>query len=218
MKKLLFIALVGALLVTSCKPSKQEPRKALIETSFGNITVELLDSTPKHRDNFVKLVEEGFYNDLLFHRVINEFMIQGGDPNSKDAEPGKRLGAGGPGYNIPAEIKYKHYRGALAAARRGGPSNPEMKSSGSQFYIVQGKTKLSENELLSMGKMSKTEYTEEEKQRYLKEGGSPFLDNQYTVFGYVVDGMDVVDKIAKVEKDRSDRPVEDVKMKIKMLN
>ncbi len=218
MKKLLFFALVAILLATSCKQSNQEPRKALIETSFGNITVELLDSTPKHRDNFVKLVEEGFYNDLLFHRVIDEFMIQGGDPDSKNAESGKRLGGGGPGYNIPAEIKYKHFRGALAAARRGGPSNPEMKSSGSQFYIVQGKTKLSENEFFSMSNMSKAQYTGEEKQRYLTEGGSPFLDNQYTVFGYVIDGMDVVDKISKVNKDRSDRPVEDVKMKIKMLN
>ncbi len=209
MKKLLFFALAAVLLTTSCKQkgqSNQGPRKALIETSFGNITVELLDSTPKHRDNFVKLVEEGFYNDLLFHRVMNEFMIQGG------------LGLGGPGYTIPAEIEHKHYRGALAAARRGGPSNPEMKSSGSQFYIVQGKTKLSEEQFFSMSKISKLNYSAEEKERYMKEGGSPFLDNSYTVFGYVTDGMDVVDKIAKVKTDRVDRPEEDIKMKIKMLN
>ncbi len=216
MKKLLFLAFLGTFFALGCTNSNQ-PKRALIETSFGDITVELLDSTPLHRDNFVKLVEEGFYKDLLFHRVIKDFMIQGGDPESRNAKPGGHLGGGGPGYTIPAEIKHKHFRGALAAARTGGASNPKMRSSGSQFYIVQGKT-LTEDELRIMSKMAKIEYTEEEKQRYLKDGGTPFLDNQYTVFGYVVDGMDVVDKITEVDKDQVNRPIQDVKMNIKMLD
>ena len=129
----------SAFLLTSCNTEKG-PRKFLIETNYGNMTFELFDETPGHRDNFVKLVEEDFYDGTLFHRVMNQFMIQGGDPDSRDAAPGKRLGMGGPGYTIPAEIlpQFVHTKGMLAAARKGDSVNPQKESSGSQFYIVHG--------------------------------------------------------------------------------
>ncbi len=214
MKYLLpILFLVTILIASSCNKGK---RQAVIETKFGNITVELSDSTPIHRDNFIKLVNDGFYDGLLFHRVINDFMIQGGDPESKDAPISKRLGANGPGYTISPELKgLLHYRGALASARKGPKGNPD---SGSQFYLVQGKKKLTEADLKKAEQYNKLTYTDEEKAKYLKEGGYPFLDNNYTVFGYVIDGMDVIDKIANVKKVPGDRPAENITMKIKIIN
>ncbi|HEX5625548.1 MAG TPA: peptidylprolyl isomerase, partial [Saprospiraceae bacterium] len=138
MKKLLFCLLSLTLIGSSCGPSKPKETLVLIETPMGNMKARLFDSTPKHKENFIKLVKKGFYNDLLFHRVIRDFMCQGGDPASKGAAAGTMLGAGGPGYTIPAEFGKLHFKGALAAARTGNQMNPKKESSGSQFYIVQG--------------------------------------------------------------------------------
>jgi len=188
----------------------------LIETSFGNIKVKLNDSTPKHKENFIKLAQEGFFDGTLFHRVIPGFMVQGGDPTSKTAQPGQALGTGGPGYTIEAEIGAKHFRGALSAARQGDQVNPERRSSGSQFYIVQNGP-VPAAQLDQIAAQTGTQYTPEERDYYLKYGGTPQLDNQYTVFGQVVEGLEVVDKIANVQRDSRDRPLEDVKMKVKIL-
>lgn len=186
-----------------------------IETEFGTMTAELYNATPKHRDNFIKLAEEGFYNDLLFHRVISGFMIQGGDPDSRNAPAGKQLGMGGPSYQIPAEIvdTLCHLKGALAAART---NNPEKKSSGSQFYIVQGGP-VTEQTLNQMESTNRFHYTPEQRASYLAEGGTPHLDQGYTVFGRVIKGLDVIDKIGAVEKAPGDRPLKDLKMKIKVI-
>ncbi len=187
--------------------------KVLIQTSLGDMTVVLYDETPQHRDNFVKLANSGFYEGLLFHRVISGFMVQAGDPDSKEAEPGKALGSGGPGYTIPAEInpKYFHKKGVLAAARTGDNINPERRSSGSQFYIVQG-GKYTDMQLDSMEKQFGRKFTKEQRDAYVTLGGTPHLDTQYTAFGEVVKGLEVVDKIAGVQTARGDRPIEDVKI------
>lgn len=196
------------------------PQGSLVEiqTNYGNMLVKLYDETPQHRDNFLKLSEEGFFNDLLFHRVIQGFMIQGGDPTSKGAGPGARLGSGGPGYQVPAEFNSSliHKKGALSAARTGDAVNPEKKSSGSQFYIVQGQP-VDEAQLQMFERRKGLEYSEEQKEIYENEGGTPFLDMDYTVFGEVIDGLDVIDKIAGVQTDAADRPTEDVKMKIVVI-
>ncbi|HRI59658.1 MAG TPA: peptidylprolyl isomerase [Saprospiraceae bacterium] len=194
------------------------PERCLIEieTDFGTMTAELYNSTPKHRDNFIKLAEEGYYNDLLFHRVINGFMIQGGDPQSRNAPAGQALGMGGPSYQIPAEFvdTLAHVKGALAAART---NNPEKKSSGSQFYIVQGSGPMKE-EMLNQIEMQKGfHYTPELRKEYLELGGTPFLDRDYTVFGRVIKGLDVIDKIAATQTAPGDRPVKDVKMKMRVI-
>ena len=188
---------------------------AEISTTHGNMKVRLFNSTPQHRDNFIKLANEGFYEDLLFHRVIKGFMCQGGDPNSRGAAPGARLGGGGPGYLIPAEIGAPHIKGALAAARTGGSGNPEKKSSGSQFYIVSGKP-VSDAQLNQFEQAKGIKYSEKHRELYKKLGGAPFLDMDYTVYGEVVEGLDVIDKIESVAT-QADRPVEDVKMNIKIL-
>jgi cyclophilin family peptidyl-prolyl cis-trans isomerase len=190
--------------------------KVIIETSKGDITVMLYDETPVHRDNFIKLVESDFYDGVLFHRVISSFMIQGGDPESKDAPAGKALGNGGPGYTLPAEIvpKYFHKKGALAAARTGDQTNPQRRSSGSQFYIVQGKT-YTDMQLDSMEKQMFTTFSDAQRDAYATIGGVPQLDAQYTVFGEVIEGLEIIDIIAAVEKGANDRPVADVKV-IKM--
>jgi peptidyl-prolyl cis-trans isomerase B (cyclophilin B) len=215
MRNVLFgTMLIAFFTISSCG---EKVYKAKIETDFGNIVVELFNDTPQHRDNFIKLVKEDFYNDLLFHRVIRDFMIQGGDPQSKGAGQDVRLGAGGPGYRIPNEIRHLHFRGALAAARMGGPSNPMKESSGSQFYIVQGKRELTESDLNQAAQFHGRTYTAEERASYLREGGYPSLDNSYTVFGRVIEGMEVVDKIAAVQTNTMDRPLEDVWMKIRIV-
>ena len=186
-----------------------------IETDHGTMLAELFSSTPKHRDNFTKLAEEGYFNDLLFHRVISGFMIQGGDPDSRNARPGQRLGMGGPSYQIPAEFvdSLVHTRGAIAAARN---NNPEKKSSGSQFYIVQG-SKVTEEKLNEIEAMGRFHYTPEQRQEYLANGGTPQLDRGYTVFGRVIQGLEVIDKIAAAQKGPDDRPAQDGKMKIRVI-
>lgn len=185
----------------------------VIETRLGNMELELYDETPKHKENFLKLVNDGFYDSLLFHRVIPGFMIQGGDPDSKNAPAGQRLGMGGPGYTIDAEIGKPHIRGALSAARRGGASNPEKKSSGSQFYIVTG-SKVTEAQLNQIEQRKGINYSQEERKAYLAEGGTPQLDGDYTVFGRLISGFEVAEKIANEPRDRSDRPKEDIRMKV----
>lgn len=207
------ILLTGSLFVLqSC--GGDENQYVLIETDFGNMKVMLYNETPQHRDNFVKLVNEKYYDDLLFHRVINGFMIQGGDPNSRNAQPGAPLGMGGPGYQIPAEIGKPHIKGALAAART---NNPQKLSSGSQFYLVQG-TVQNDQSLNSIAQQKGITYTADQIKLYKERGGTPQLDNEYTVFGEVVEGLDVIDKIAAVQTGQGDRPVQDVKMRIKMAN
>jgi len=194
-----------------------------ISTDYGVMIAKLYDSTPFHRDNFVKLVEQKFYDSLLFHRIINQFMIQGGDPTSKLAADSVPLGTGtAPGNKIPAEFKpfLFHKKGALAAARDG---NPEKASSNCQFYIVQGKVYSPDdldkiyNARVKEANPSFT-YTKAQKEIYKRIGGTPFLDQNYTVFGEVISGLDVIDKIANLPKDESDRPLKNVRMKIKMLN
>ena len=245
--------------------SANDETKVLIKTTVGDITIKLYNETPQHRDNFIKLVEEHYYDSILFHRVIKDFMVQAGDPESKNAEKGVQLGAGGPGYTIPAEFvypKYFHKRGALSAARQADQVNPERKSSGSQFYIVTGKT-YNKYELQDMEKQlrqkqgqgifdrlvaqnmdsimsmqmagdndgimklqeelnAKTneifqqqgpfKFTEEQVDTYMSEGGTPFLDNDYTVFGEVIDGMKAVYKIEQAGTDMSDRPRKDIRI------
>ena len=190
----------------------------VLETEFGNMLIQLYDDTPEHRDNFIKLAESGYYDGLLFHRVIDGFMIQGGDPNSKDAPAGKALGTGGPGYQIPAEMnkQYVHIKGALAAARTPDSMNPQKMSSGSQFYIVDGKP-LPESQLKNFELMKDITYTEEQKEIFMKEGGTPFLDMEYTVFGQVIEGFEVIDAIASAKRDSRDRPLSDIKMQIKVI-
>jgi len=240
-----------------------------ISTSLGDIIVRLYDETPKHRDNFLKLAREGYYNGTIFHRVIKEFMIQGGDPNSRDPQPGAQYGTGGPDYTIEAEIKqgFIHKRGALAAARQGDEVNPERRSSGSQFYIVWGKVynqgqmgqlnkqmemqaqqaifnKLVaerrsqimqlrrdrdreglqelQNELESetyaiYTKQGKPGLSAEQKEAYTTVGGTPHLDGQYTVFGEVIEGLDIVEKIQSSETLRGDRPKDDIVMNVSVI-
>lgn len=196
------------------------PLKCLVEleTDFGNMIIELSNSTPQHRDNFIKLVEENFYDGLLFHRVIDGFMIQGGDPKSKNASPNVRLGGGGPGYQIPAEFvdSLAHIKGALAAARTGDNVNPERKSSGSQFYIVDGQ-EVTDAVLDNMEGRKGIRYTPELRAAYLELGGTPFLDRDYTVFGRVIEGLEIIDKIAAVRTAPGDRPIENVKMKMRVI-
>jgi cyclophilin family peptidyl-prolyl cis-trans isomerase len=238
---------------------------ATIETSLGTMLVTLYEETPLHRDNFIKLAQEGFYDDLLFHRVIKNFMVQTGDPESKNADRHKHLGAGGPGYTIPAEIVFPqlfHKRGALAAARQSDEVNPEKTSSGSQFYIVQGQP-MSDEELdqfenssryakekeifqqiantmrdqivvlqkandtdglnalrdsiyeetqKKVNEMDPFHFTPEQREAYKTFGGTSFLDGNYTVFGEVIEGLDVIDKISEVKTDSHDRPQDDIKI------
>lgn len=232
----------------------------LIETAYGNMKIKLYDKTPKHKANFIKLAKQSFFDGLLFHRVINQFMIQGGDPDSKNALAGKMLGNGGPGYEIDAEFNDSlfHKKGVIAAAREGDNVNPLKKSSGSQFYIVQGRTfsdeeldKLEEqssvgNYIASHPEINKeatnyritgnnsafnklieaikkqdnfkiTKIPDYKRTIYKTIGGTPHLDNNYTVFGEVIDGLSVIDKIANVKTDKNDRPIEDVKMTVKVI-
>lgn len=186
-----------------------------IETAYGKILCLLSNETPLHRDNFLKIAEEGTLNGTLFHRVINGFMIQGGDPTSKDAKPNDFLGGGDLGYTIPAEFvdSLVHLKGALCAART---ENPEKRSSASQFYIVHGRP--SDDKILDKQEGSfNFRYTKEQREAYKKIGGTPLLDRNYTVFGKVIQGLDVVDKIAATQTGAADRPVKDVKMKVRVI-
>ena len=242
--------------------------KVKIQTTLGDIIVRLYDETPQHRDNFVKLAKEGYYDGTLFHRVIKDFMIQGGDPDSKGAPAGKMLGVGGPDYTIEAEIKsgLYHKRGALAAARQGDEVNPERRSSGSQFYIVWGQVynegqlrqfskqlemqqmqtvfnalaKEHHDEIMQMRrernraglqelqeklaaeaeaqvKAQGAGMTDEQRAIYSTVGGTPHLDGQYTVFGEVEEGLDIVEMIQQSKTARGDRPVDDIEMRVVVM-
>jgi len=256
------LPIIALIIFFSCSTSKKMENReqlVLIETSLGNIKVKLYNQTPLHRDNFIKLVKEKYYDGVLFHRIIDNFMIQAGEPNSRNAKKGKTLGVGDVDYTIPAEIipELFHKKGALAAARQGDQVNPEKRSSGSQFYIVEGQTFTDEefdqleNRINSMTKQATFfKFVEEEKNNamdndsvfdyskiqqaaalkteeffantepykispenrevYKTIGGTPHLDQNYTIFGEVVEGLDVVEKIAEVKTDDGDRPLEDV--------
>lgn len=217
MRKLLILALLP-LLAFACKKSENI---VVMETTKGVIELKLYDATPLHRDNFVKLVKEGAYDSLLFHRVIQDFMIQGGDPDSKNAAPGAPLGEGDRPYTVPAEFRLDqgifHRRGVLAAAREGDDINPEQRSSAMQFYIVWGKIFDDEGienvqKRLDDRTGGKVKLTPEMCEVYKTVGGTPHLDGQYTVFGEVVSGLEVVDSIQRVPTDSLDRPVEDVRI------
>lgn len=272
MNKLLLPILLSVLILgSSCGKAgtKTSGTRVKIETDYGDIVLRLYDETPQHKENFLKLTREGFYDGLLFHRVINHFMIQGGDPASKNATAGQRLGGGDPGYTVPAEIlpQFFHKKGALAAARQGDQQNPEKRSSGSQFYLVQG-TVFTEgaldtlemqinarqaqdiqrkhfmqhqeelNQLRQNGdqdqfairvaeirEAAEKEISEavpykiddDKRKIYTTLGGYPSLDMNYTVFGEIEEGLDVLDKLAAVETDRFDRPLTDLKMKVKVI-
>lgn len=218
---LVFLSFFGCLFAQTSdkqKKGKDAVYYVKIETTMGDMVVKLYNETPNHRDNFIKLVKNGTYDNLLFHRVINKFMIQGGDPNSRDAKPGQMLGDGGLDYTIPAEFNPAlfHKKGALAAARQGDDVNPNKESSSCQFYIVQGDVWNANRLKMVEQRMGKT-FTPEQAETYATVGGTPFLDGDYTVFGEVVEGMDVIDKIAAVTCGPMDRPVEDVKMKMSVL-
>lgn len=195
--------------------TQAQDKMVLLHTDFGDMKIKLYNETPKHRDNFLKLVNEKFYDGLLFHRVINEFMIQGGDPNSRNAPAGQQLGMGSNGSTVPAEFnpKFFHKKGALCAART---NNPKKESSDCQFYIVQGK-KYGDAELDMMEQRTGRKHTTEQREIYKGDGGTPQLDMEYTVYGEVVEGLDVIDKIAAVQKDRNDRPLQNVKMTMTIL-
>lgn len=196
----------------------------VISTEYGDMIVRLYDDTPLHKENFMKLAKDGFYDGLLFHRVIHSFMIQGGDPNSRDAQDGKPLGNGGPGYTVPAEFNpnFIHKKGALSAARQGDAVNPARESSGSQFYIVQGKT-VNGSTLMKMAAQKKSKpgeedfaYSEEQKRLYAEIGGTPHLDGDYTVFGEVIEGLSIIDSIAEAKTDGRARPLENITMSMKI--
>ncbi len=200
------------LLIASCTNSKSSEQRATITTNLGQIEILLYNETPLHRDNFIKLVKEKFYEGLLFHRIIPNFVIQGGDPLSKTAQPEDFLGGGGPGYEIKAEIGSPHFRGTLAAARN---QNPEKQSSGSQFYIITGAS-VTEMELNQWESQRGIKYNPAQRAKYLASGGLPSLDTEYTVFGEVVSGMDIVDKISALPTNPANRPVENISMSIKL--
>ena len=207
---LLFLAILGA-----CSKG-EKVTYAMIETSLGNMKVELYNETPKHRDNFIKMANEEYYDSLLFHRIIPNFMIQGGDPDSRNAAPGQMLGMGGPNHNVDAEFGQPHFKGALSAARQPDGVNPQKKSSGSQFFIVHGNT-VDDNFLSSIERQKGIQYNSSQREIYKTKGGYPSLDMEYSVFGMVVEGLDVIDKIAAVQTDPNNRPFQDIYMKVKIL-
>jgi cyclophilin family peptidyl-prolyl cis-trans isomerase len=222
LRKLFILVVVFTLVACSAQKSstvtnRDRKRDVELVTTKGSIVVRLSDSTPLHRDNFIKLVKTGFFDSILFHRVIRNFMIQAGDPNSKTAAEGVALGNGGPGYTIPAEIRPSlfHKKGVLAAARTGDDVNPKRESSGSQFYIVQGK-KFTDAGLDSVEtfRLKGRKLPVEHREVYKTIGGTPHLDQNYTVFGEVVRGMEVVDSIAATPTTRTppDRPVTNVRI------
>jgi peptidyl-prolyl cis-trans isomerase B (cyclophilin B) len=217
-RMLLPALLAGALCLVSCT---RKETHVVLKTTKGNIELKLYDATPQHRDNFLSLVKEGAYDSLLFHRVIKDFMIQGGDPDSRNAAPGALLGEGDRPYTVPAEFRLEegifHRRGALAAAREGDDVNPEQRSSAMQFYIVWGSVFDDERldyvqQRLDQYTGGKVKFTSQMREVYKTVGGTPHLDGQYTVFGEVVSGLDVVDLIQQVDTDENDRPLQDVRI------
>ena len=261
-----FLVLLGIIFILMTACAQKTDHVVTISTKYGDMVAILYDETPKHKENFIKLAKEHYYDSLLFHRVIEGFMIQGGDPDSKSADSARRLGNGGPGYTIPAEInpKFSHVKGALSAARLADAMNPDRASSGSQFYIVQG-TKHTESQIKvdpmkfnralqqffqkpenqayrdsistfiqnrdekafeaylerlkpiveqQLGVSIERDISPEVVKAYTTVGGTPQLDGQYTVFGKVIDGLEVIDKIAAAPRDQNDRPLEDVRMRI----
>ncbi len=211
----LLISFVMIFAVASDVRAQEAETIVLIDTDMGKVKVKLFNDTPKHRDNFIKNVNEKLYDGLLFHRVIKQFMIQAGDVNSKDAPMDKHLGDGDLDYTIPAEIvypKYFHKAGMLCAARTGDDVNPERASSATQFYIVTGNF-FTEMELDKMEKEKNITLTPEQKQAYMLEGGAPHLDGKYTIFGEVISGMKTVMKIQLVETNEDDRPLKNIKIK-----
>ncbi len=224
--KNIFLAFVAALVVVSCAENKPQPRRVEMQTTMGDIVLELSDSTPIHRDNFLQLVEEGYFDSLLFHRVIENFMIQGGDPRTRsisghDFDPmGEETGDPRYWEDIPAEILFPtlhHHRGALAAAREGDDVNPGRRSSRTQFYIVWGRTFTDEQldaqqQRITRATAGTVVLPDSIREVYKTVGGTPHLDGQYTVFGQVVSGLDVVDRIQRSATDSLDRPVEDVRI------
>jgi len=215
MKKL-FTLIVLLATVSAAVAKAPKNQYVRIKTSYGECIIRLYNETPQHRDNFIKLAKKGFYNGTLFHRVIQDFMIQGGDPDSKNAKPGIELGNGDVGYTIPAEFRDSlfHKRGVLAAAR---DDNPKKASSGCQFYMVEGK-RLTDAEIDGQDKRSGHKTPEWERAYYRTIGGTPHLDANYTVYGEVVAGIDMVDMIAAVKKDGNDRPLVDVPMTVEVLS
>jgi len=223
MTKRILVFLIGILLAQVSIAQKEvtvkkkdRKKDVLLQTNMGDIAIRLSNSTPLHRDNFLKLVKEGFYDSVLFHRVIKNFMIQSGDPNSKNAPAGQPLGNGSPGYTIPAEFRTTlfHKKGIIAAARQGDDVNPMKESSGSQFYITQGKVFTDAGlDSVETFRLNGRKIPPGQREVYKTIGGTPHLDQNYTVFGEVVKGLDVVDKIATVPTSRAqdrDRPLENV--------
>lgn len=217
--KHLFLAIIASFALLSCAGSSivQKEPQVVISTNKGDIVVKLYNQTPIHRDNFLKLAETGALDSTLFHRVIKDFMIQGGDPDSRGAAPGVMLGEGEVGEPLPAEFRYPelfHKRGVIAAAREGDSVNPERKSSSSQFYIVWGKVfetdSLLDARYEQTKRMGTAPIADEVRETYRTLGGTPHLDGIYTVFGEVVTGLEVVDAIQNVVTDENDRPIEDV--------
>ena len=221
----LFCAVITLFNCSGLLKKDKTPKETLVEitTDFGNMLIELSDKTPKHKTNFIKLAKEGYYDSLLFHRVMQNFMVQGGDPKSKTAAAGVQLGNGGPGYTVPMELDSSlyHKKGALSAARLPDNMNPTKASSGSQFYIVQGR-KFDVKQLKNMerGKQRSNpnfSYSQEQLTDYSTLGGYPPLDGEYTVFGQVIKGLEVIDAIAKVRVDRANRPLSNVRMTMKVI-
>lgn len=217
-RQLYIMIILSAVVLSASGQAVNQEQLIKISTLQGNMLIKLYNETPGHRDNMIKLINEGFYEGQLFHRVINDFMIQGGDPNSVDAPRGQQLGQGGPGYTQPAEIHNNlyHKKGALAAARKGDRVNPEKASSGSQFYLVQGR--IFTPDMLKMMEQDRAiTFTPEAIEAYTTIGGTPHLDGGYTVFGEVVEGLDVLDRIAAMPCDANDRPLEDVVYQISLV-
>jgi cyclophilin family peptidyl-prolyl cis-trans isomerase len=219
MKKIstLIISLFIFSTVSAKVPKNQYVR---IKTSYGECIVRLYNQTPKHRDNFIKIVKSHTLDTTLFHRVIQNFMIQGGDPDSKHAKPGVELGNGGLKYTVPAEFNDSlfHKRGALAAAREGDDKNPAKASSSTQFYIVEGKRYTDEEmDKMEAGRLKDHKIPASQRAVYKSVGGTPQLDHSYTVFGEVVTGLDMVDQIASVKKDQRDRPLQDIPVTVELL-
>lgn len=215
MRKLLTI--LAILFATTAFAAKPTHKYVRIKTNKGECIVMLYNQTPQHRDNFLKLAKEGFYNGTLFHRVIHAFMIQGGDPDSKTAKPGQALGEGDLGYTVPAEFRDSlfHKKGVLAAAR---DNNPAKASSASQFYIVQGKTFTdAQLDMIETQRLQGRKIPAYQREVYKTLGGTPHLDQNYTTYGEVVQGLEMVDKIASAKTATGDRPVEDVKMEVSIL-